>query len=252
MVGRYFKMLSTLVSFAKNSDSLDGPMNDPLAGTAWSEAGTIAGFVQSPPNQTLVRVAAQKLAEGDRRLLDIGCGAGRNAVPLARQGWSVTGVDLSWPMLRAAAERAKGESAGHPLHLALAPMEQLPIQSRSVDFIVAHGIWNLARSSTQFRSAVREAGRVAKPGALLFVFTFSRATIPADAAPVAGEAFVFTQFSGAPQCFVTTEQLIDELGKEGFRPDAAVPLNELNRPAPGSLQIGGPPVIYEGTFRSQR
>jgi hypothetical protein len=50
---------------------------------------------------------------------------------------------------------------------------------------------------------------------------------------------------------VTAEQLIEELGKEGFRPDPAVPLNELNRPAPGSLQIGGPPVIYEGTFRYQ-
>jgi ubiquinone/menaquinone biosynthesis C-methylase UbiE len=227
-------------------------MKDRLAGTAWSESGTVAGFAQSQPNQTLIRAAAQELDEGHKRLLDIGCGAGRNALPLARQGWSVIGVDLSWPMLRAAADRAQGESAGRPLHLVLAPMEQLPIQSRSVDFIVAHGIWNLARSTTQFRSAVREAARVARPGALLFVFTFSRATIPAAAAPVAGEAFVFTQFSGAPQCFVTAEQLIDELGKEGFTPDAAVPLNELNRPAPGSLQIGGPPVIYEGTFRYQR
>jgi ubiquinone/menaquinone biosynthesis C-methylase UbiE len=231
---------------------MDPSIKDPLAGTAWSETGTVAGFAQSQPNQTLMRAAAQELDERHKRLLDIGCGAGRNAVPLARQGWSVTGVDLSWPMLRAAAERAQSESAGHPLHLVLAPMEQLPIQSRSVDFIVAHGIWNLARSSTQFRSAVREAARVANPGALLFVFTFSRATIPADAAPVAGEAFVFTQFSGAPQCFVTAEQLIDELGNEGFRPDSTVPLNELNRPAPGSLQIGGPPVIYEGTFRYQR
>jgi len=231
---------------------MDPIIKDPLAGTAWSESGTVAGFAQSQPNQTLMRAAAQEHAEGDRRLLDIGCGAGRNAVPLARQGWSVTGVDLSWPMLRAAAGRAQGELTARPLHLVLAPMEQLPIQSRSVDFIVAHGIWNLARTTAQFRSAVREAARVAKPGALLFVFTFSRATRPADAAPVAGEAFVFTQFSGAAQCFVTAEQLIDELGKEGFRPDSAVPLTELNRPAPGSLQIGGPPVIYEGTFRYWR
>jgi SAM-dependent methyltransferase len=230
----------------------DTPMKDPLAGTAWSEAGTVAGFVQSQPNQTLMRVAAQELVEGHKRLLDIGCGAGRNAVPLARQGWSVTAVDLSWPMLRAAADRGQGELPGRPPHLVLAPMEPLPIQSRSVDCIVAHGIWNLARTSAQFRGAVREAARVAKPGALLFVFTFSRETLPQNAAPVAGEAFVFTQFSGAPQCFLTAEQLIAELGNEGFRPDAAVPLRELNRPAPGSLQIGGPPVIYEGTFRYQR
>src|SRR3954469_1661276 len=37
------------------------------------------------------------------RVLDIGCGAGRNALPLARLGWNVVGTDLSWPMLCAAA-----------------------------------------------------------------------------------------------------------------------------------------------------
>ena len=51
--------------------------------------------------------------------------------------------------------------------------------------------------------AVDEAARVAKPGAGLFVFTFSRHTLPAETLPVAGEPFVFTQFSGEPQCFLT-------------------------------------------------
>jgi SAM-dependent methyltransferase len=226
-------------------------VNDPLAGTAWSEAGTVTGFARSSPNQTLMRVAAHALGAGRRHLLDIGCGAGRNAIPLANQGWSVTGVDLSWPMLQAAAARARIEATGGALQLALAPMEHLPVRSNSVDFIVAHGIWNLAQSTAQFRDAVRDAGRVAKPGAWLFVFTFSRTTIPDEAAPVAGEEFVFTQFSGTPQCFLTAERLIAELGTVGFLPDPAVPLTEHNRPAAGTRRAGGPPVIWEGTFRYQ-
>ena len=127
-------------------------------------------------------------------------------------------------------------------------MDALPVRDGSVDLLIAHGIWNLARSSTQFRRAVREAARAARPGAGLFLFTFSRNTLPADAAPVAGEPFVFTQFSGEPQCFLTREQILHELGEAGFTPDPAVPLTELNART-GLLPARGP-VIYQGAFRS--
>jgi ubiquinone/menaquinone biosynthesis C-methylase UbiE len=223
---------------------------DPLAGSSWSAPGTVAGFARSSPNEVLVRFARQERRRAGRgRLLDLGCGAGRNAVPLARDGWGVLGTDLSWPMLRAAADRASGEGLQDRLQLALAPMDQLPTLDGSVDLVVAHGIWNLARSAAEFRRALAEAWRVARPGAGLFVFTFSRNTFPLETRPVAGEPFVFTQFSGEPQCFLTAEQLVGELAEAGFVTDAAVPLTEYNRPAPGLPRRPGPPVIYEAAFR---
>jgi SAM-dependent methyltransferase len=168
---------------------------DPLAGSPWSTPSTVAGFAQSSPNAVLMAFAEHELRRAARgRALDIGCGAGRNAVPLAALGWDVTGIDLSWPMLSAASLRARDESVGGRLHLSLAAMDRLPVRDASIDFVLAHGIWNLARSSGVFRQAVREAARAAMPGAALFVFTFSRNTLPADAEPVAGEPFVFTQF----------------------------------------------------------
>jgi SAM-dependent methyltransferase len=185
-------------------------------------------------------------------MLDIGCGAGRNALPLAVQGWHVLGLDMSMPMLRAAGGRARDHDSAAPLRLALAPMDRLPVAGASCDFVIAHGIWNLARSSTEFRRAVREAARVAAADAAAFVFTFSRHTLPPDARPVAGESFVFTQFSGEPQCFLTEEELVTELGAGGFVLDEAIPLRELNRPAPGSLPTRGAPVIYEAVFRRRR
>jgi SAM-dependent methyltransferase len=209
----------------------------------------VAGFAEAPPNPTLMRFAQlERGARAELRALDIGCGAGRNAVPLAAAGWNVLGLDNSGPMLQAAAAR-RSETGPGRLALAAARMDALPVPPRAVDFIVAHGIWNLAASGAEFRQAVREAARVARAGAALFVFTFSRHTLGADAAPVDGETFVFTGFSGYPQCFLTAEQLVDELAGAGFAPDPAVPLTELNRPRPGSVRTGGPPVIHEGTFR---
>jgi len=213
----------------------------------WSTPDIIAGFATSPPNATLMAFAkAERAGRESVRALDIGCGAARNAVPLAMNGWQVFGTDTSWPMLEAAARRAA--SANQRVCLAQAAMTALPVEDRTADLIIAHGIWNLARSGAEFRQSVGEAARAAKPGAALFVFTFSRHTLPDTAAPVAGETFVFTQFAGEPQCFLTRDQLLAELGAAGFHSDDGVPLHELNRPK-GLLQRPSGPVIYEGTFR---
>jgi SAM-dependent methyltransferase len=224
-------------------------LTDPLAGSPWSSRETVAGFVASPPNATLLRFALHEWAAlGRGRALDIGCGAGRNAIPLAAQGWDLVGTDLSLPMLEAAVERGKREGVARRVCFALAPMDSLPIADNSCDLVIAHGIWNLAPSAVVFRRAVREAARVAKVGAGLFVFTFSRNTLAAAATPVSGEPFVFTDFSGEPQCFLTADQLVSELASAGFEPDPAVPLTELNRAERGLARCG-PPVIYQAAFR---
>jgi SAM-dependent methyltransferase len=129
-----------------------------------------------------------------------------------------------------------------------APMDAIPVADASADLVIAHGIWNLATSGVEFRRAVAEAARVARPGAALFVFTFSRNTLPGAATPVARETVVFTQFANRPQVFLTDRELIADLALAGFDPDPGVPLTEYNRPAPGRLHTGGP-VIYEAAFR---
>lgn len=223
---------------------------DSSTGSPWDAPETVAGFAQSSPNAVLMRFARDELSRcGTGRALDLGCGAGRNALPLARMGWGVVGVDRSRPMLDACAERSRGENLDARIQWVLAPMEALPLPDHDFDLVVAHGIWNLARSAAEFRTALGEAARVAKPGAGLFVFTFSRNTLPPVAEPVPGEPFVFTRFSGQPQCFLTEEQLVSELRVAGFDPDPAVPITEYNRPRPGALPSAAPPVIYEAGFR---
>lgn len=225
---------------------------DPLAGSPWSTPDTVAGFLRSPPNEVLLSAATKELGlVTHRRLLDIGCGAGRNAVPLARIGWNVLGTDLSWPMLAAAHDWVASVGDAGRLRLALAPMDRLPVATQSIDFIVAHGIWNLAPTRATFQRAVAEAGRVARPGAALFVFTFSRHTLPPDAEPVSGEGFVFTQFSGQPQCFLTEKELVEELRTAHFNLEPGGAIRGSNRPQPGALSVGTGPVIYEGLFQKR-
>ena len=126
-------------------------------------------------------------------------------------------------------------------------MERLPVEDRSFDFIVAHGVWNLAGSSLQFRAAIQDAARAARPGAALFVFTFSRSTLPPETMPVSGESFVFTEFMGTPQCFLTEAQLIEELGAVGFVQEPGMPIRNHDRPPESNR-----PSILEGIFRRKK
>jgi SAM-dependent methyltransferase len=62
-------------------------------------------FLTSAPDENLPRwFAAGRVRPG--RVLDLGCGPGRNAVWLARQGCAVTGVDFSAGALERAREQA--------------------------------------------------------------------------------------------------------------------------------------------------
>jgi ubiquinone/menaquinone biosynthesis C-methylase UbiE len=194
-------------------------------------------------------VRAEVARAASLRILDVGCGAARNAAPMAGSGATVIGVDMAWPMLEAAQQRAVAQGVARPLSLVRARMDLLPFADASVDLVVAHGVWNLARSAAEFRRALAEGARVARPGAGLFVFTFSRATLRPEDAPIPGEPFVFTQFAGEPQCFLTEQELLQELGRAGFEKDPRVPLTERNRPVPGRALGRSGPVVYEGTFR---
>jgi ubiquinone/menaquinone biosynthesis C-methylase UbiE len=220
----------------------------------WEAATTVENFRTSPPNDDLLQFACEYRAKARTtsaeplRVLDIGGGAGRNAVPLARLGLEVLCTDLSSPMLQAAQVKLHHEPATLQLSLLQAPMSPLPLRDDGFDLIVAHGIWNLARTGTEFRSAVAEAARVARPGAGLFLFTFSRHTIPESDSPVAGETFVFTQFNGEPQCFLSEAEIMREMEHVGFVLDPVAALREINRPSMPRTLAQGPPVLYQATF----
>jgi SAM-dependent methyltransferase len=202
----------------------------------------------------LLRYAARELSRvGSRatpRALDLGCGAGRNAIPLVRLGWDVVGLDLSWPMLVAAARRAAEELVGaRPMRRIRASADRSGLRAASFDLLIAHGIWNLARSDAELRGSIAEAARLAAPGAGLFVFTFSRSSLPESASPVEGERFVFEGPPGGRFTYLAPEELVAELAAAGFSPDPAVPMTEYNRPSPRAAGLGGSPAILEAAFR---
>ena len=73
--------------------------------------------------------AAERERIGDGLIVDIGCGAGRNTIPLAASGWRIVATDLSAPMLVAARDRAHAAGVQAHVAIALAPIKLAPGES---------------------------------------------------------------------------------------------------------------------------
>ncbi|MBA2273115.1 MAG: class I SAM-dependent methyltransferase [Actinobacteria bacterium] len=68
-------------------------------------------FTMGTAQEVAFLVDTLRLPEG-ARLLDVGCGPGRHAIPLAQAGLSVTGVDVSARFLDIAADAARNAGVG--------------------------------------------------------------------------------------------------------------------------------------------
>ena len=112
--------------------------------------------------QVLERVIASLALPAGARLLDAGCGSGRNMVELARRG-AVTGIEVSDTSVGVARERGAGEVvAGSVL--------DMPFASESFDLAVCLDVIEHLEDDL---GALRELRRVVAPGGALLV------TVPA-------------------------------------------------------------------------
>jgi len=102
-----------------------------------------------------------ELKTGDT-VLDLGSGAGLDGIIAAWQigpSGKVIGLDLNPTMCRRA--RANADISGTQLECREGRMEDIPVDSDSVDVVISNGVINL---SFQKRRVIEEIFRVVKPG----------------------------------------------------------------------------------------
>jgi ubiquinone/menaquinone biosynthesis C-methylase UbiE len=109
----------------------------------------------------VVRAAPLRLA--GQRVLELGCGTGKNSVWLAEQVADLTALDFSAGMLALARERVGAAHARFVEHDIRAPW---PLDAGAVDLVVG----NLVLEHVEDLSAIyAEAARVLRPGGQLFL-----------------------------------------------------------------------------------
>jgi SAM-dependent methyltransferase len=103
------------------------------------------------------------------RVLDAGCGGGRNIAYLLRGGYEVFGVDVSAESVAAVRELAGRLAPGLPgENFQVAGVEAMPFADAFADVVVCHSVLHFARDEAEFEGMVRGLWRVLRPGGMLF------------------------------------------------------------------------------------
>ncbi len=103
------------------------------------------------------------------RVLDAGCGTGRNLVYLLRSGFEVFGVDES----SAAIAQTRRLAAALAPHLPqnnfrMEPVARMSFADTTFDVVLSSAVLHFARDEDQWSSMVKEMWRVLKPGGIFF------------------------------------------------------------------------------------
>jgi SAM-dependent methyltransferase len=97
--------------------------------------------------------------EKGARVLDVGCGSGKQMLELHESGATVFGIDVDVASLKTCRERSLSVAAG--------PAEMLPFADRSFDGILC----KVALSYTDERRTIAEFARLLKPGGSAYIVT---------------------------------------------------------------------------------
>jgi len=125
-----------------------------MAGDFGKVAASISGAAEAFVNRLPVKPG--------ERVLDVACGTGNTALPLARRGAIVTGVDIAPNLLVQARERAAAE--GMSIGFDEGDAEQLPYADGSFDVVISmFGAMFAPRPGL----VAAEFARVLRPGGLL-------------------------------------------------------------------------------------
>ena len=163
---------------------------------------------KSPPLPEVVEFASELRREKAKTVLDLGCGAGRHAILLGKEGFQVAALDVSETALKTLDVRVKAGSISSVL-LVKHEMGKLPFIEEYFDGVISTNVLHHGKS-VEIKKTVDELYRVMKPGALAFVIALSSSDFrKGTGAKLECNTYVFTRGEerGIVHHFFTRQEL---------------------------------------------
>jgi tellurite methyltransferase len=143
------------------------------------------------------------------RVLDAGCGSGRNLVYLLRSGYEVFGADSDVDAIEAVRVLAATLAPELPgANFRAEAVEEMSFPDAFADVVLSSAVLHFARDDRHFEAMVTEMWRVLKPGGLLFCRLASAIGMETRVRQTVGRRFLLPDGS---ERYLVDEALLVEL-----------------------------------------
>jgi tellurite methyltransferase len=123
------------------------------------------------------------------RVLDAGCGGGRNLVYLLRSGFDVAGHDGDANAIAQVRNLAETIAPGRSHDFRVEAIEHTSFSDLSFDVVMASAVLHFARDERHFEAMLRQMWRVLKPGGVFFARLASSIGIASEVQALGGSRF---------------------------------------------------------------
>jgi ubiquinone/menaquinone biosynthesis C-methylase UbiE len=142
------------------------------------------------------------------RILDAGCGSGRNLVYFLRQRYEVFGADEDSQAISAVRRMAADLPAGN---FRVEPVEAMSFPDATADVVISSAVLHFARDDEHFSAMLRGTWRVLQPGGLFFCRLASSIGVEDQIQRIAGRRFSLPDGS---QRYLVDEALLMRLTEQ--------------------------------------
>jgi tellurite methyltransferase len=141
------------------------------------------------------------------RVLDAGCGSGRNLVYLLQSGVEVFATDAEAGSIDHVRKLAATLSPGLPrANFRVEPVEHMTFPDGFADVVISSAVLHFARDHDQFSNMVAEMWRVLKPAGMLFARLASSIGMESRVRPLSDGRFLLPD--GSERYLVDEERLL--------------------------------------------
>jgi tellurite methyltransferase len=148
------------------------------------------------------------------RVLDAGCGSGRNLIHLLRSGYDVVAIDQDARAVASVRALAADLAPDLPAeNFRVESIEDSTLPDATADVVLSNAVLHFARDDEQFDAMVRGLWRVIRPGGLLFARLASNIGMEQRVQRIAGRRFLLPD--GSERYLVDEAMLLDLTARLG-------------------------------------